>query len=219
MPGDCLGSNLTYLWSRLTSDQRKKIVIQIANYEAQLLRLRLPSIGRIFRSLGPDEDDFTHSPRKNPLQDTTYFVGSLSSPVLSSYNFDVENAGPWTTTSDYILSSIKNQLFYVTDRASECVATRKSSLAAQDSPNIMDYLQTVWKLLLETVSACLAAPRLRFLSDPNSRHFVIHHTDLNVKNITISYDDTTLVFFWSRLSIRMPIGLLYARTSLKPSAK
>lgn len=196
MPGDCLGSNITFLWHHMTFDQRKKIVIQIANYEAQLLRLRIPSIGRIFRSLGPNEHDSTHSPRKNPLLNPTYFVGSLGFPVLSSYKFDVQDAGPWTTASDYIVSSINNQLFYVTKRIPECVATRKSSLAPQgkhDSPDVMHYLQTAWKLLLKTVGVCLATPRLQFLSDPNSHHFTLHHPDLGVTNVMISYDDTTRV--------------------------
>lgn len=196
MPGDCLGSNITFLWHHMTFDQRKKIVTQIADYEAQLLRLRLPSIGRIFRAPGFNEDDLTHSPRKNPLQDPTYFIGSLGFPVLSSYKFDVQDAGPWTTTSDYILCSINNQLVYVTERASECVATRRSSLAPQgkqDSLDILHYLQTAWKLLFETVRVCLATPRLQFLSDPNSQHFVINHPDVGVTNIMISYDDSTLV--------------------------
>lgn len=194
MPGDCLGSNVTVLWYHLSHEQRKVIVTQVANFEAQLLRLRLPFIGRIFCDAMSDEPDLSHSLRKFPLSDPGYFIGSLGHPIMNEDKFDMRDVGPWATSADYIRASIENQLTYVTAQPLQCQLIRQKRFqmtGKEDDPSAIPYFQAVLERLLGSFRSFLKDPHFHLLSDPTSPHFTIHHPDISVTNIVISYDDTT----------------------------
>lgn len=70
---------------------------------------------------------------------------------------------------------------------------RITCLSRPEGQSRYHYLQALWKLSFASVEACLSDPKVVFLSDHEFQHFNIHNPDLDVTNITISYDDTTLV--------------------------
>lgn len=62
----CL-SNVTALWHHFPFEQQKALVIQIANFEAQLLCLRLPFIECLFQAIGVPVTKFVSPRYEEPL--------------------------------------------------------------------------------------------------------------------------------------------------------
>ena len=85
--GDRLGSH----WPRMTEDQKERVVVKIAEYEAQLMGIHFPLIG------SPIEDSSTGE----------FIVGYLG--VFGQYILR-DNIGPWGSSHDFIKAHIDAQL-------------------------------------------------------------------------------------------------------------
>ncbi|KAJ7084643.1 kinase-like domain-containing protein [Mycena belliarum] len=164
------GRPLISQWMRFSAEERRRVVEQLADFQAQLLTLEFPTIGC--------------------LTDADGTVGPLG--LSCSYPFSLRNAnrGPFASSREFLLAHVQAELDLLTNRPADWTEQRQTWAACnggfEDIP--ATYAIEWFKLLLDGITALPSD-----LIDPPESPFVLFHDDFNEGNIIMSSSDPAKV--------------------------
>jgi hypothetical protein len=161
---------LSTVWRGLQKDQRNRIVSQVATFEGQLLSKRFESIGSLVRS----------------HVDSNFLVGPLAS--YDSYPF-IHDFGPWISSKDYIMARLEAEIQLLVTKPDQWYQQRAYWQRQNGGQNALSltYAKTCYQLFAHGVR------QLDLSSFQGLDHFALHHVDLDMSNIMVSYDDPSRI--------------------------
>ncbi|KAJ7490835.1 kinase-like domain-containing protein [Mycena latifolia] len=167
IPGQLLISH----WMQFSAEERRKVVAQLADFQAQLLQLEFPTIGC--------------------LVDENGTVGPLG--LSCTYPFALRNStdrGPFSSSRDFLLAYVRAELDLLTRRLAYWTEQRRTWSACNGGFDDLpaSYAVEWFQLLLDGITALPAD-----LLDPPDCAFVLFHDDFNEGNIIVSRSDPTEV--------------------------
>ncbi|KAJ7921416.1 kinase-like domain-containing protein [Mycena leptocephala] len=158
------GQSLMAPWGRFSPEERRRIITQLADFQAQLLTLTFPTIGCIVDNNGT--------------------VGPLGLSCTYPFMLKKNNRGPFASSKDFLLAHVHAELDLLTIHPAEWTEQREYWAACNGGfddvsrENAITWLQ----LLLDGIKA---------LPDQlvPTKTFVLFHDDFNSGNILVSWSD------------------------------
>ncbi|KAF8525615.1 hypothetical protein BU17DRAFT_62756 [Hysterangium stoloniferum] len=172
-----IGQPLAKFYDSMTDVQLERVVLQVADYEAQLLCCHFPMIGSLI------EDTSAAAIR----------MDRMGHPRILDYARP-ENSGPWPSSHEFLKAYVRAELELLEGAPETWQRERaKNHTLHGDSDGApLEYMISWYRLLQKGIYQWTPAyPR----DDEPSQDapFVLRHIDLSVTNIMVAFDDPTRV--------------------------
>ncbi|KAF8494492.1 hypothetical protein JB92DRAFT_3126908 [Gautieria morchelliformis] len=167
-----LGCPLSDVWSdpMLTFEDRKKIVLQLADSQAQLISTSFPMIGSIFMNKETKE----------------YEIGPLAPPVR--IELSRLRKGPWKTARDEMKAWIEDHMEELR-RDPHAVLSWRRGENVDFSPSTISAYHALYSGILTLIENIKLIDRC----DDSWCPFALSHPDLTKNNVLVDYSDPTRV--------------------------
>ncbi|KAF8527768.1 kinase-like domain-containing protein [Gautieria morchelliformis] len=168
-----LGCPLHDVWSdpMLTFEDRKRIVQQLADFQAQLISTSFPMIGSIF--INKETKQYDIGPLAPPVQ--------LEPPRL--------RRGPWKTARDEMKSWIEDHMEELRNDPDAALSSCRDRNAEDVSPSTISAFHALYSGILTLIENVKLIDRC----DDSWCPLSLSHPDLTRNNILVDYNDPTRV--------------------------